>query len=245
MRYDDYVVKHMTNNPLVSEQGRWLLDHPSPAVPRVYAVYVNSHYTMERLAEPPIALLDHERVARVMIDTLVTHIWSQPGAVPINHDMLQEKLERLSSSYHGFSSLWTWIVKTHAQVRWSDVPRCLTHGDPTFDNVMIREETGELVFVDPLPASLVAPDMRCVDIGKILQSVLGWERIRYGSERFSLRASVTDLAGVLRTTLRVSENEWRASVFWCVVHLLRTLPYVTDDVRVGVRELVNRAVALS
>jgi hypothetical protein len=245
----DDVTKRVTPNAdptRLVDQGHWLQQHASSAVPHVLRVY-DSSYVMERLVVPPTYLLDHDLVMRVMINQLTAHVWSQSAVAPLNHGMLQGKLERLLDNYEGFAGFHTWITRTHASIVWKNVHRCLSHGDPTFDNVMIREETGELVLADPIPATLIVPDMRCVDVGKILQSVLGWERVRYRNDNFTFHVGAGTLHEHLvhgDTVRGFDENEWRASVFWAVVHLLRTLPYVDVEVRLGVRRLVREAISL-
>lgn len=242
---DEYVTKRHLGSTRIADQGRWLQTNSSPAVPRVSRVYDES-YVMERLAVPPLRLLDHQLVLRTMVNQLITHVWYRSAVAPLNQDMLQAKLETLIQTYQ-FGHIWPWVYRVHSAVNWKKIPACLTHGDPTFDNVMIRERTGELVLADPIPATLIVPDQRCVDVGKILQSVVGWEEVRYGTgmHRFcvkpaELHAHLTDL-----TDGWFDDNEWRASVFWCVVHLLRTLPYVDDTIRLGVRRLVGETLALA
>ena len=101
----------------VVDQGHWLQQHTSPAVPHVDRVYASS-YVMERLTVPPIHLLDHERVLRVMINQLQTHIWSRPPVAPINHNMLQLKIDKLLHGHDGFDCFWSWLYKTHAGIAW-------------------------------------------------------------------------------------------------------------------------------
>jgi hypothetical protein len=244
--YDtDFVTKRdPNNNPRVVWQGQWLLDNPSPAVPSVYTVYATA-YKMERLAVVPPALLNHAAVLDTMVERLATHVWSQSAVAPINHDMLFDKVERLVNTY-GFEYIWQRLYMMRARVNWHRLTRCLTHGDPTFDNVMIREFTGELVLADPIPATLIVPDLLSVDVGKILQSALGWEAARYEDEGQKFNVNPVSVYDVVQRHMPkfAGEDEWVASIFWCVVHLLRTLPYVDDSVRLRVRGLVNGALSL-
>lgn len=247
---DDRVLKRKFGDTRIAEQGAWLQKHASPVLPVVHQVYAES-YIMERLAVPPVRLLDHEKTLYTMIGSLRQHVWSKPPLAPPNHDMLLTKLEHLIETYE-MQRIWTAVYRAHGQIRWQKLHRCLTHGDPTFDNVMIREATGELVLVDPIPATLIVPDMRCVDVGKLLQSALGWEALRYGDpyQRFVASPSLVSARLLHGSALwprdapKFDDNEWQASVFWCVVHLLRTLPYVDDRVRAGVRSLIGDALSL-
>ena len=79
--------------------------------------------------------------------------------------------------------------------------------------------------IDPIPATPAVPDLKSVDMGKIMTSVIGFERARYGE--FPV---INSLAF---STL--SANELKATKYWAAVHLLRALPYtpsgkVRDDV---------------
>lgn len=242
MTGDDVMKRHFGHGDAVVAQGEWLMRNKSPAVPEVYRVYAES-YVMERLFDPPNALLDHDMVIRVMINQLRLHIWSQPALVPINHQVLYDKISALVDKYQ-VGHIWTQLYKIRGAVNWSRLPTCLTHGDPTYDNVMLRVDTGELVLVDPLPATLAIPDLRSVDIGKMLQSVLGWEAVRYGSGEYQLRVAPAEFRATLSVMIELSEEEWIASIFWCVVHFLRTLPYVPPGTQVGVRRLISDAFTL-
>lgn len=240
----DFVTKRDPDNPRVVEQGQWLLDNSSPAVPRVYTVYATA-YKMERLVDPPVTLLNHAAVLDAMVERLATHVWSQPAVAPINHDMLFNKVEHLVNTY-GYEYIWQRLYIMRSRVNWHRLTKCLTHGDPTFDNVMIREFTGELVLADPIPATLIIPDLLGVDVGKILQSALGWEEARYEDPHQRFNVNPVSVYDVVQRHMSkfAGEDEWIASIFWCVVHLLRTLPYVDDSVRPRVKELVNRALSL-
>lgn len=60
---------------------------------------------------------------------------------------------------------------------WAHVTqeRCLTHGDPTFCNVM-RRQNRDIVLCDMTPPVRV-PEIQEIDQAKILQSMLGWEGV--------------------------------------------------------------------
>jgi hypothetical protein len=239
---DDVTKRRLGDDGRIGEQGRWLQRNESPVLPRVHRVYTES-YVMERLATPPVRLLDHGAVLFEVVNQLSEHVWSRPAVVPINHEMLRLKIERLLRDFN-LDALWTWISQTYGRINWSGLHPCLTHGDPTFDNVMIRDATGELVIIDPIPASLVNPDLRCVDVGKILQSALGWEAARYATSDFTLNVTPNQVLSVLDATHGYTRNEWEASVLWSVIHFLRLLPYVDDTVRREVRRLISDATTL-
>lgn len=234
----------------VRTQGQWLLTHRGPSLPRVTRVGETA-YDMESLFAAPARYLNHDQVLAGMLTGLRDDVWSHEPIVPPDPDELRAKVVgilraqlrggeyltdenpllgkevgRLDTLLHG--------------VDWSRLTACLTHGDPTFDNVMFRPDTGDLVLVDPLPTLITGPavpDLRCVDYGKILQSCLGWEGVRYENVRELFRVSPHVLHGIVGNA-----NEWRATVLFAVVHLVRTLPYVRGGAaRLRVWRLIDAA----
>lgn len=220
----------------VMDQGLWLQKHQSPALPRVFQVYARS-YVMERLIVPPLWALDHKVIFDHLLAALSVHVWSHSAevehdsnATAIKYNDLCDKFD-LQRVAHDLDYL-------QANIEWNDLRRCLTHGDPTFDNVMFREDDAEVgvVIGDPIPATPAVPDLWCVDLGKILQSLLGWEETRYGLRSFKLRIGTDDLR-----RCEIDKNEWRGTIFWSVVHMLRAMPYVSDDVRRKLKGRIDAA----
>lgn len=230
----------------VMNQGLWLQRHHSPAVPKVFQVYARS-YVMERLIVPPFWALDHQVVLHHMFASLAEYVWTQPGVVEPNTYSIEMKYARLCQDF-ALVDLMGKFDTLKDKIDWSALTRCLTHGDPTFDNVMFRstEYGDDLVIADPIPATPAVPDLYSVDVGKILQSALGWEEVRYGSRSSTPRVGAYKFrAGTMDVQRFVlNNNEWRASCFWAAVHLLRTYPYVTDDVRSKLKERINAAIRL-
>lgn len=230
----------------VMAQGMWLQRHQSRAVPHVFQVYARS-YVMERLIVPPFWALDHQVVLHHMFASLAEYVWTQPAEVELDYEATNLKYADLCN-YFGMRDILRNLVSLSKMIIWDDLTRCLTHGDPTFDNVMFRstEYGDDLVIADPIPATPAVPDLYSVDVGKILQSALGWEEVRYGSRlstsrvgAFKFRAGTMDVQRFV-----LNNNEWRASCFWAAVHLLRTYPYVTDVVRDKLKERINAAIRL-
>lgn len=60
---------------------------------------------------------------------------------------------------------------------WLEQSPVATHGDPTMSNVLV-DSWGLPVWIDPKPVGRGIPARRGVDIGKVLQSLAGWERLR-------------------------------------------------------------------
>ena len=57
---------------------------------------------------------------------------------------------------------------------------CLVHGDPTASNTLVRGD--DLILCDPRPPRNYIPQCRETDMSRILQSLLNWEVVAYGSE---------------------------------------------------------------
>ena len=99
--------------------------------------------------------------------------------------------------------------------------RVNTHGDPTFENVMLSQ-SGELTLIDPLPCSSRMPPIADVDVGKIVQSLLGYERIVAGG-----------VANVWQAVewLHVITHAYPAAAYFTGVHLVRLMPYQTEELQ--------------
>jgi hypothetical protein len=220
------------------EQGKRLQRYPATCLPHVFHVYAKS-YVMEKLVAAPAWALNHRVILSTMFDALRTNIWSHEADVSWNSEATSRKVHELLEMF-GLGHLRTVVFELYGAVRWDQTRRCLTHGDPTFDNVMFREDSGSLVLVDPLPATNAVPDLQAVDTGKILQSAIGWERVRYGDSSQEFDVQMRDIRALVGT-----DNDWRATIFWCFVHLVRTLPYVPENRITGVKELLDDTIKLS
>jgi hypothetical protein len=164
------------------------------------------------------------------------HLWSRSWVMPWHPEMLFSKIERLAQK-HFTRDVHRWLV-----IHWPDgnsLIRCRTHGDPTWDNLMIRG-TEQLVYVDPIPATSSVPDLRSVDTGKMLQSIIGYERNKYGI----LSPWVCPVKVDTLKDLVDSNIEWQATVWWCVVHLIRRFPYATHYEIDGLKDLINATINL-
>lgn len=209
------------------EQADWLAAHASPAVPHLIETRDDlPGYVMVRLRELPWGLVTARTLLRVVVVRLAQHVWSHSADVKLDLDAHCDKIDRLLWSYErrdGGVTMRRSLADQRDRIDWDALPIGLTHGDPTFDNVMLND-VDDVVLVDPLPATPAVSDLPCVDLGKILQSLVGWDTILYPG-RVLPNASPADLRPYVPT-----DNEWRAAVYWCQVHLLRTLPYLPRDV---------------
>jgi len=205
----------------VGEQAEWLHAVRGDGIVPVTMLTSNA-YVMPVLNDwqPPI-------VARDLWDRLThlleTWVWSRPpmhtgeGMYPMQHKLTRCRAALL----HDGSSLLDLASQLMHDVDWHMLPRCLTHGDPTFANTMC-DTHGELVLIDPLPSTWDVPDIRAKDIGKLLQTSMGYEREILGQD-FGL------IDPFWAQDLCMSSNEWRAAKFFGVLHIIRLIPYVARE----------------
>jgi hypothetical protein len=100
--------------------------------------------------------------------------------------------------------------------------RQLTHGDPTLANMMYRDK--QLCIIDPIMQSERVAEHWASDVGKMMQSAIGWECVTL-NWRYSIEKCVWHLVNKLDPidVLRV----W----FWCMVHCVRIIPYTDRTMR--------------
>jgi hypothetical protein len=99
---------------------------------------------------------------------------------------------------------------------------CLVHGDPTASNAMLRGD--KLIIGDPRPPRAYMPQFRETDIGRILQSKLGWEVVAYGAMPVDFFEPEMD---------RLTRTR---AIFWCgaaatrILHLERSRENPRQDI---------------
>jgi hypothetical protein len=129
--------------------------------PVVYALLDNG-YVMERLAPAR----RHVGSLREIEDLLERRVWRR-APLPSSLDKpWQEELAKFGIE------IPDWILTED---------ECLVHGDPTHSNMLIRRG-GQIILGDPRPPRAFLPQRRETDMGRIVQSMLGWEVAAYGAE---------------------------------------------------------------
>lgn len=199
----------------VGAQGKWMEEHPVPSLPQVYSVSDNA-YQMERLTQPPVHLMSTETTLEEIAVILQRDFWSQPAVVEFEYEAHTDRLAPLPITNLTMKKL----LLLYHRIDWSSLTPGLTHGDPILDNLMLRY-TGELVLADPIPATPALPDLISVDIGRLLQSAVGYERVRYGLPG-------PENAGLdrLSFTWTLTKNDMTAALYFAAIHCLRSMVYV-------------------
>lgn len=175
--------------PGVREQGEYCVEL-GESTPYVHAL-IRDGYVMEYLspADRVSSLL------REMESVLRSQVWS--WGVPYqlrDHDWPTLLRERV-----GISTPW-WAVPQRL---------CRTHGDCTTSNAMRRGLL--LVIGDPIPPRPHAPRCAEADMGRLLQSALGWECAAYGEPHVLWDAPDFWYEPEMR----------RRALFWCGVIAVR------------------------
>lgn len=213
----------------VVEQGKWIQSVNSPLLPHVVRVSLDS-YAMTRLNKKS-PFVDAQIILFMIEHELNELLWSQPPRVKFDIMALNRKVEHILAQHPTTSAP---LAKFNDMIQWDDLRLGLTHGNPTFGNVMFTDE-GKMVLIDPFPATPEVPDMIAVDRGKMLVSTLGLEHIRHGLD-FACRT-------VPQTVLQYTENENErvATIFWAIVHLLRYLNRTEEIKRPLIWEMIEKA----
>lgn len=238
---EDVVTKWSQDERIVArleEQYHWLHNHPARGLVRVINV-IHGGYTMERLSPLPVHVIDPSKLAREIIAVLSTDCWSRRAEVKaswgVHQTYVLSRLVELGLEGRFGNELLNQGDAVRQLTEAEQLRPCLTHGDPTFSNTLLRY--GRLVLIDPLPAGETMPPLRAVDLGKVLQSLLGYERIRFGLPwpepmRY-------DDARQLIASYCTSVGEWLAVRYFAAVHFVRLLPYAPVGYRPALTEVLS------
>lgn len=206
------------------KQAEWCKTLGQDVCPKILSVSDN-YYIMERLFDPPEfpTLLEIKGILR-------DKVWNRPFYAGLFWRM----------------NFLTWAQeKNHLELipvfegLYPDggaVEGCLIHGDCTLANVMLNE-VGDIRLIDPLRPEGKMPPLREVDMGKLLQSAIGWEDLlRYGTP--------LDIGGIWKSKLLDDEDTPMTvkCLFWLQVQLLRILPYAEKNNRPEVTAALMEAV---
>lgn len=225
-RLGDYVVKAGDGDvgKRIGAQAKWLMRYAGEGLMPVYGLIGDFGYVMPYGEEAYPDGVNAREHFDTTVSLLMANVWNygpEYDATQRRDDILRKlfsMIERVGVPH--VIDLYS-VMNT---VQWDELHRCLTHGDPTFCNVMTVR--GTHVLCDPLPSTQThLPDIRAMDLGKVLQSCFGFETIVYGW-RYSEPPNplwVRDFCD--------NDNEWNASLACAALHVLRLLPYVGDQFR--------------
>lgn len=202
----------------VGDEGKWLRSNPAPGLVRVHGYVQDTEYLMEHLTPRP-NLPRAIDFLFPMASILALDVWCKPAHhlmlnMIAHRDRQQPLLPFLGEDIVQFTRMFY-------SIPWQNLILCRTHGDPIIDNVMTRGAS--LVLIDPIPATQAIPDFLCVDVGRLLQSAVGYERARYheGPEAFDGSLDVIIEMAYSTMNHRVHKHEMIACYYFAVFHILR------------------------
>lgn len=220
--------------PRVREQGEWLsrLDG-CKILPQVLLMHSDG-YEMEKLTVQPIPT-DEKTIFRYCDDIIAAlehELWSRrdfpltllrPTFDLRGHRRYVRRLLRQVNLTKYRGELTSYVNLN--RIDWHDLRHVtITHGDAIIDNLLWRQENLELkpVLIDPIPSCPAIPDFAAVDAGRVIQSAIGYEVLRYRSD--VVPPDITDaVRHVLNTWQyrKFSVNEARAALHFAIIHMMR------------------------
>ena len=225
--------KHGIGNDRVRLQGEWLQKNSAPGLVQVWGTGLDDgdpdedYYTMELLSSIPIELMDTRATIAATADILTRDVWSKPAAVKLEVEAHIARTAPLMKYVHGDTE--DMLATAFHSIDWDAQVPVLTHGDPIIDNLMMRGD--QLVLIDPIPATTALPDLRCVDLGRLVQSAAGYEQVRYKLAG----PDIVPLGGLLESYCS-SAAEVKATLYFAAIHLMRSMVYVDKFTARMIRE---------
>jgi len=209
----DSVVKMGTGT---MEQARYLQELPAARSPGVLATW-RTGYAMEKLDEWPLTKMDLSRELMLQSKKILKEEFWCRAAVR-NHG------PEWTKDFNEWAEEYPWLLGYIERLYEGEIGiknEVMIHGDPTLANCMARD--GKVVFIDPIRPVGKIPNYPEVDMGKLLQSALGWEHTLDSELAIPWRGMCAELLHGW------SPMNMSRAWFWCAVHYARILPYTTDN----------------
>lgn len=216
----------------VREQGTWVINNPAKGLPTVHRIIADG-YEMEVLepidvfGEDIIPLLD--AVARTIAETQQSMRGHRAlPLVELDVVELRRYIVALAEDFRvNAPGIGLTLIDAIDRIQWQHVARDTgwTHGDPIIDNVMMRGD--QFVLIDPIPPCPALPSVAVVDYGRLVQSALGYEQIRYRGEFPEMGLWKERLYHVLNNLMPAysaytfNVEKIRATLFYAIIHMLR------------------------
>jgi hypothetical protein len=175
--------------------------------------------------------LEHtkERAEGAIIKEMITRLtmlWDSPSWALVKDVLGDDHRDYMRSRwgpYHRRMNNWLHKLKDMRVTMCTHI-----HGDPTIENVMQRGAAG-LIFIDPLPITPQIPALLAVDLGKILQSVFGYEAMRDPTQAFlSIDNRITFAEDMLAN---FGKDDGDLALYFLCVHYARLIPYQPAESR--------------
>lgn len=248
---DDHVTKfdvHRTGTR-VREQGIWLRNHESKLLPEVKAIHSDG-YTMEKLEDRPLprTVEDVRTGCELLIDHLPS-LWDTEQSFIIkmhaqtHHNYVDGLLRDVD-----LRELRKELRQIFNHVFWPSLRIARTHGDPLIDNTMFRSVEGSRtgmmkpVLIDPIPATTALPHLQVVDIGRVIQSAIGYEWTRYDVGPHAVIHVPEAVDHVINAwqSDRFSMHEVIGALYFSIIHMIRGIRTAPESKQPGLVDLVYK-----
>ena len=248
---EDHVMKfdvHRTGTR-VREQGIWLRNHESKLLPEVKAIHADG-YTMEKLVDRPLprTVEDVRTGCELLLDNLPS-LWKWNTATPYiikmhaqtHHSYVDGLLRDVD-----LRELRKELRQIFNRVFWPNLKVARTHGDPLIDNTMFRpvegNRTGMMnpVVIDPIPATPALPHLEVVDVGRIIQSAVGYEWTRYDigpHDVITVSEAVDHVVNTWQSD-HFSMHNVTGALYFSIIHMLRGIRTAPESKQPGLIALV-------
>ncbi len=202
-------------------------------------------YIMEKGEDIELWDISVPLLIRMMKMRLITHVWQHPPIIKTQEgwaENLGNYLKGVLNTHHIPDEDAKYLLFLVKAMEFEGGTECAIHGDCTVDNVLqpgkfIDKENvdGHVWISDPIPPDHRIPSHREVDLGKLLQSCIGWENMKYaGNPPIPIEMCIPEALAL--EDFRSKRLAW----IWCAIHHVRILPYAVDPTRNAViRSLTN------
>lgn len=247
----------------VRDQGAWLsrwsVERGINMLPKVSEIFAGG-YTMETVHVPPLRELDVTELCERILSLLESQLWPKETGRMFTYDnflvahrpYVQRLVRDVLIERDKYKQLNVTLRDFYQRINWNSLTSGLTHGDCIVDNVGFKLGTAQpqshIILLDPIPATDALPNWRVVDVGRIIQSMIGYEDVRYHRSSNTIdhdAATTTVLNWYMPNHFNV--NEARACLYFSVIHMLRAVRTTTPGTaaRLGVWFLVNKLIEVT
>jgi len=209
------------------EEAIFMDAHPKVFIP----VLKTTPLTMPHWREPIIGR-ENQYALVSGLHKLKNHLWSHSSPyLRENWRLLLEHHLHLQRRTHRLDFNEDLIDRTVRSIKVSK-PR-LIHGDATLANMLANPDTGVWRWIDPLERTYIPGDPH-VDLGKLFQSCWEYERILIdasfkGHFNMVFAHQLAEYAGL----------DYNQGQLWCIIHIMRLLPYQEARVRIAFEEILS------
>lgn len=223
---ENSVVKNMHNACLQSAYCKLLGDGVCPRILREYPNY----YEMEKL-------YNTNKVDQLEVLSFLAYTtWSRDVPVGLVKDW-QRHLSNWLHFHHRPQLIKVQERLYSKENKVKETEYVFIHGNPLSSNVK-RNTQGELRIISPIKPSRGVPFLREVDLGKMLQSYVGWDDTLHYGRNMNFRPLYKKGVPFLETESSLMRKRAK---FWMCIHFLDDYEKAVNEGRLDVARIVNAA----